>query len=870
MITPGAHLGPYEITAKLGAGGMGEVWRAKDTSLGREVALKLLPPDFAADPERHARFEREARTLASLNHPGIATLYGLEHLEGRHVLVMELVEGEGLDELIARGAVPVAGAVEIARQIAEALEAAHELGVVHRDLKPANIRVRPDGTVKVLDFGLATVWKPAEAGVELSHSPTITHAYTAAGVILGTAGYMSPEQARGKPVDKRADIWAFGVVLYEMLSGRSLFTGDSVAETLAGVLKGEIDLDALPADTAPAIRRLLRRCLERSPRDRLHDIADARLELDAAWERVEVEPVPASPRGSRRVLWSAGIALGVLAGALAVWWLRPIPARPSWKLALAPPPELAGFRMSPRISPDGRSIAYLGDGKLWVQELDGLTPREVPRSEGATALTWSPDASSLAFAVRTQLWRTLANGDVTLVATLAGAIAGGAGGIAWTDDDALVCATGDGGLLTVPVSGGMPRPLLEPDRGVESDFHEPFALPGGRGIVFVVHRTPQGIDTVQLLAGGRRRTLFQQDHAWLSGLAWSEAGYLLVGSVGRNPGVWAVPLGRDDLEPAGEPTLVSANASSPSISRDGTLLLSNLSTLGHHQLVLVGRDGERRATIGEPMSHGDHASFSPDGTRVAVCGFESKGESVWVYDLGRGSRSRLWANVGCGGISQGLAWSSDGSRLVVADGETQMIRMRRSDGSDEGENLVEGMQPALSPDGRELLFTRISPETNKDLWALPLDGGGAARPLLATKASEEQAHLSTDGRYLAYVSDETGRNEVFLRTFPEGAGHWQVSVAGGEMPRWSADGGHLYYLQDGDFLMEVEVELGGTPRLSDPRRLFSAASHRLGPEHGYDPSPDGDGFVTVEFGSGAGARGDLTLVAPWPEKAKGR
>jgi len=783
---------------------------------------------------------------------------------------MELVEGEGLDEVIARGPVPLDEAIPIALQIAEALEAAHEAGIVHRDLKPANVKIRPDGTVKVLDFGLAKAWEEGET-TDLSLSPTLTRHATAAGVILGTAAYMAPEQARGKPVDRRADIWAFGVVVWEMLTGHKLFEGETVTDVLAAVLTRDPDLEALPPSTPHATRRVLSRCLERDPRSRLQWIGDARLDLAAAPTAGGADPVTATvPAGRRRsrLVVAVGIVLAGSIGALAAWYAKPSPDRPSWKLALAPPAEVSGIRMSPRISPDARSMAYIADGKVWIQDLDGLTPREIPRSDGATAFTWSPDGTALAFAARSELWRTQPNGDTALITALTEAISSGAGGLAWTADDEIVFSTGDSGLMTVPVSGGAPRSLLEPDRPHESDFHEPMALPDGRGIVFIVHRVPEGIDTLAVLRDGQRRTLYQREKMWFQNPAWSDSGHLLVGSSGINSGVWAVPVQISDLTVIGDSFLVAADAGAPSISRDGTLLISNTSSIGQHHLSLVDRSGERRTGIGEPVSHADHATFSPDGTHVAVCVFESRGESIWVYDLERDSRSRLWSNVQCGGMTGGVAWSPDGQRLLVADGTTGTVRIRRADGSDDEQAVVDGTQPSVSPDGRRLAYARASDEGDHDLWVVSLGDPESARPFLATPAEEDEPRISPDGRFVAYVSDETGRSEIHMRPFPEGTGQWQVSAAGGNMPRWSADGTRLFYIQDDDLLMEVELTLAGAPVLSDPRPLFSSAAHRLGTDHGYDVSPDGGSFVVVAFGSESGSGGDLTLISPWPGSSR--
>ena len=853
---------------------MGEVYRAEDTKLDREVAIKVLPEVFTQDPERLARFEREAKLLAQLHHPNIASIFGIEEAEGIRALVMELVEGPTLAERLASGPLPLDESLQIARQIAEALEVAHEKGIVHRDLKPQNVKLTTAGTVKVLDFGLAKAMEPTAdasgtqtASPTLMNSPTLTAAGTQLGVILGTAAYMAPEQAKGQPVDKRADIWAFGVLLYEMLTGRLLFAGDSVPETLAGVLKSEIDFAALPAATPAAIHRLLHRCLERNPTNRLHDIADARIEIDAAREAGDETPTAAVGEvpSPRRGLWIAGLAVAALVGALAAWQLRPAPPRASWKLHLAPPNEIGEPRLDPRIAPDGRSIAYLAADRLWVQEFDRFTPRQVPKSEGASTFSWSPDGRSLAFTVRTQLWRTLPSGDSQLVAELPEA-PGSAGGVAWLAGDTLVFAAGDGGLLAVPAAGGSLRTWLEPERPRESDFHEPVALPNGRGVVFVVHRDLEGSDTLELFDGEQRRTLYQQEGASFDTPAWSPSGHVLFGQLGASPGVWALPVDSATLEVSGEPFLVSANMSSPSVSSDGALLLSTLTGTGQHQVSLVDLEGRIVEEVGEAVAHADAATLAPDGKRLALCLFEAKSASVWIYDLERGTRSRLWADTGCGGKDGGIVWSADGQRLVTTDHDSGRILMRLADGSDQEMVLTEGKQPDLSPDGRFLVFSRESEEDRKDLWMLDLNGGEPT-PILATPVSEEEPRISPDGRYLAYVSDESGRNEVYLRPFPERSGRWQVSTEGGDYPRWSEVGDRLFFIQDADRIMVAEVGLQATPVLGNPRLLFTATAGRFGPEHGYDVAPDGESLVMVALGGGSLAGGDLTLISPWPDES---
>jgi hypothetical protein len=477
----GQRLGPYDVVSRLGEGGMGEVYRARDTRLNREVALKILPASFAADADRVLRFTREAQTLAALNHPHIAHIYGVEESDVRRALVMELVEGETLAERLARGAMPLDEALPVARQIADALEAAHEAGIIHRDLKPANVKVRPDDTVKVLDFGLAKAMEPASGSARdaAANSPTFTSpALTQAGIILGTAAYMSPEQARGRAVDRRADIWAFGCVLFEMLVGRALFAADTVTETLARVIEREPDLSALPATTPPALRTLLARCLVRDPRQRLRDIGEARVVLE---QPLATEPHPAVPaRGTRRrALAAVVVAAAAIAAATTAWLMRtmdPATVPGERRFALATPGDAPPVETT--IAPDGGAILVIADGKLWLQRLDSFTPIEVRDSEEARSPFWSPDGSAFGFEARGQLWRVPRDGGSPV--RIGGVPEFGfSSAVAWLRDGRLAFTTGGSGLLQMPVTGGDARPMFTLDPAKELDVHDVSPLPDG-------------------------------------------------------------------------------------------------------------------------------------------------------------------------------------------------------------------------------------------------------------------------------------------------------------------------------------------------------------------------------------------------------
>ncbi len=880
----GTLLGTYEILSPLGAGGMGEVWRARDTRLGREVALKVLPQEFSQDPDRLARFEREAKVLASLNHPNIAHLYGLESIAPETdsdadagsslqaatpsspvtFLVMELIDGEDLSERISRGPIPVDEVVPVALQIAEALEAAHEAGIVHRDLKPANIKIRPDGAVKVLDFGLAKAWESESPGSSLSLSPTMTQHATAAGVILGTAAYMSPEQARGKPVDRRADIWAFGVVLYEMLCGERLFEGETAPEILGSIFRQEISLDTLPPATPLRVRALIGRCLDRDPRTRLRDIGEARIAIEGTADDAET-PIPESAaaatpaRRARNLVAVALIAAGITLGGVAAWLLRS-PATPSTRrLALAAPAEIEGPRTKPRISPDGKVMAYLADGKLWLQHLDQLTARAVAGSESASQMVWSPDGSALVMAVGSEIRRVTLDGDSTLVAHVPVAIGDIGASLGWTADDRIVWATGDNSIFEVPVAGGVPRSILDPDPAIESDFHQPFALPESRGILYVVHRVPQGIDTLEVLNGGVRKVVFREPGASLSLPVYSPTGHILFERSDAAAGLWSMPFSLANLEATGPAELITAEGSHPGVADDGTMLYSSIASEGYHHLALVGLDGAVSSEIGEPVQHADNVQLSPDGRSLAVCIVEGSDANLWVYDLELMSRNRLVFQAGCGGRLGSIAWVLDGSAIVFGDSGSRTIRMIPTDGgSGEASVLADGLQPELSPDGKILVYAR-----DGDLWFRPMDGSSDPQPLMQTPAREELPRISPSGDLLAYLSNETGRDEVFVRRFPFGDGRWQVSEGGADFPRWSKTGDRLYFLKDEVLLMEIDVTTRPTVRMSGARAVFSSSPQRLGPNHGFDVMPDGQHFVMAHYGEPRQGGGDLILVTDW-------
>ena len=880
----GQHVGSFRVADKLGQGGMGEVWRAVDGKLGREVALKLLPEDFAVDSERHARFEREAKLLASLNHPNIATLHGLEHLDGRHVLVMELVEGEGLEARIARGAVPVDEAIPIALQIALALEAAHEKGVVHRDLKPANVKIRPDGTVKVLDFGLAKTWEETDAS-GLAYSPTITRAATAAGLILGTAAYMAPEQARGTPVDKRADIWAFGVVLWEMLTGRQLFQETTVSDTLAAVLREPIDARALPASVPRPIRRLLQRCLVRNPRERLHDIADARLELEDAKLAEEAPPAPAAAAGaaapSRPWPWiAATAALALAVGALALVARRAASRPVAVVRATIPAPAGTIFNFNNTapgpvaVSPDGRRLVFVarddkGVVQLWVRDLADLGARPLAGTDRAAYPFWSPDGRRIGFFAGGSLKRVDAAGGPPLTLCEASNGKGGAWG---AHGDIVFAPTHASVLHRVSESGGDPTPVTVHDekRGEVSHRHPRF-LPDGRRFLYLARVTASGGAAeknrimVGSLDGGPPRELMRGH----SNTEYASGHLLFV----RDGTLMGQPFDAAALKLLGEPYPLAEDVTSQTGASLGVFSASANGVLAYQtgnqadDAVLTWRDraGAEVGTLGDPAAYGD-LSLSPDDARVAatILDPESGGLDVWIWDIARGVRTRFSFSPG---DERSAVWSPDGSRLAYTSdrgGHFDLFVKEVEGGGDERLVLTDANDKypfSWTPDGRTLLFGS-NDRKQVDIGVLPLREGATATKFQASSFNENAPKLSPDGRWLAYHSNESGRFEVYVTSFPRGGRKWQVSLQGGTHPRWRRDGRELYYVTDTGAHMAAEVQgAGDTFTVGKIAKLFDGP-YMLGP-YKYDVTADGRRFLVVT-NRAPEALPPMTLVLNWP------
>ncbi len=824
---------------------MGQVWRARDTKLDRDVAIKVLPEAFAHDADRLARFTREAKTLAALNHPHIAAIYGLEESApstpstssgqvGVTALVMELVEGDDLSQRIARGAIPIDEALPIARQIAEALEAAHEQGIIHRDLKPANIKVRADGTVKVLDFGLAKALGPPDGGSQDSGPktqdfPSITSpAMTQAGMILGTAAYMAPEQARGTAVDKRVDVWAFGVVLFEMLTGQRLFAGATVSDTIAAVLTREPEWTALPIGTPPSIRKLLRRCLEKDRKRRLDSAAAARLEIDdaltapMAGDAVAASGVLAATASSRgRLPWMAAAAvLAALVAALAMPALRdlrrtPPPAPPEMRVEITTPATDAPLQFA--LSPDGRSLVFVasGDGpsRLWLRSLDQTEARPLAGTEGAAHPFWSPDGRSIGFSTTTALSRLdTAGGTPQVLATVAGNPTGGS----WNADGTILYTPAVAGpLWRIAAAGGEPTAVTRLERPGQTSHRHPQFLPDGRLFLFSVVGTP---DTAGIylgsLDGGAPTRLTTADSAGAfqppDRVLFVQAGTL----VSRRLDLVGRAL-------TGEPVTLADEVGADAFSRGGFavsgtgLVAFRVGGNAARQLMWVDRTGKAVGVAGEPdASDPAYPELSPDGRRVAMRRMVQGNIDIWLRDQLRGGMTRLTFDAAGESVP---VWSPDGTRIAFNSNRTGVYNLyaKASNGSGAEAQLVDSRNNLVtndwSRDGRWLLYAERHPTTGRDLWAFDMTSPDRAPRVVAnTPAEEVLAAFSPDGRWVAYQTNESGRFEVVVQPFPDAVGRWQVSTAGGVAPRWRADGRELYFLAPDATMMAVPVTAAGT------------------------------------------------------------
>jgi serine/threonine-protein kinase len=891
-LASGTRLGPYEVIAQIGAGGMGEVYRARDTKLNRDVALKVLPDTFAADADRLARFRREAHVLASLNHPHIAAIYGFEDSGGAHALVLELIEGPTLADRIARGPIPQTEALLIAKQIADALEAAHEQGVIHRDLKPANIKLRDDGTVKVLDFGLAKAMDPPSViSPAFTASPTITTPalMTGIGTLLGTPAYMAPEQAKGRPADKRSDLWAFGCVLYEMVTGKRTFDAEDVSETMALVITREPDWSDLPAITPPALQRLIRRCLEKDRKRRLADAADARLDIDEALA-APGSPVtgPASPRVlSRRslVVVAAGLTVATAGFGAAVTWLvlrpRPTPLRTATRFSVALPSGslTIGVGRQPilALSGDGSRLVYaarVGGGTLlYIRAIDQLESVPIRGTEGATYPFFSPDGQWLGFASSDgKLKKVPATGGAAIPLCDAPSMTGAV----WMPDDSIIFRSGVlQGLSRVSATGGTPVDLIKPDGKTATAYAWPHAL-RDNVILFSI----QGVSASSGSAIGALRLDTGEHRVVLEGGTYPQylrSGHLLFMRAGV---VQAVPFDERTLQVKGAPVPIiegvatgSFGSAQLAVSATGTLAYGPATQEpGARSLVWVDRRGNVQPVSGTKRNY-EFPRLSPDGHQLAfrIQAAGVQGSDVWIYQFARGTLSRLTFNEN---DAETPVWTPDGKFVTFAATRGNPVRQilrKPADGS-AGEEVLAGSDRHLhlggwSPGGDALVA--MATDTGH-MWLLRPTDKQALRPFLQTPYQTRAGTISPDGRWLAYASNDSNRFDVYVQAFPGLGARYQISTDGGAEPVWSKNGRELFY-RNGDTMMAVTIRTdGGRFDAGTPAALFEghfAVSNVSGADAWYDVSPDGQRFLMLRPEDSQSAA-SIVMVQDWMDELK--
>jgi eukaryotic-like serine/threonine-protein kinase len=867
-LSSGTRLGTYEIVAPIGAGGMGEVYQAHDTKLGRDVAIKVLPEAFARDPARLSRFQREAKMLASLNHPNIATIHGLEDSSGTNYLVMELVPGDTLADRIQRdGAIPVVEALAIAAQIAEALEAAHEKGIIHRDLKPANIKLTPNGKVKVLDFGLAKAYAEDSGSSDPSNSPTMTAAATMQGMIIGTAAYMSPEQARGKAVDRRADIWAFGCVVYEMLTGEALFGGETVTDTLAQVITKEPKFDRVPARVQP----LLRWCLQRDPKKRLRDISDGMVAMDAAPEESAAEQPRAA--AASKWLWSIAAAACAAAATLAVIQFRQKPpAAPEVVKYQIHLPENVWFTQTASfaLSPDGQHIAFSAIGPddeaaVWMQDLDGSEARELPDTHtGATTppFSWSPDSRFVAFSGFGAMFRKadLQAGTSQDICEKPNPPVGSS----WNNDGTIIFGSTSAGLWRVDAAGGKPTPITVLDASRQEREHElPDFLPDGRHFLYLrVSKIP---DDTGIYVGSLDDPPEKQSEKMLLPTGFgaeyvpspgSGVGHLLFL---HNGTLMSQSFDPDKLELSGEPTAIAGQIGagyetgffSASAS---TVVYRTLSSNPYSQLTWYDRQGKVTGTVADP-GYIEDPVISPDGTQIAYRrdSQDHSDKDIWLLDIARGTSTRFTFG---GSWNDFPIWSPDGSEIVFSSNRDGIFDLyeKPSSGARDEQILLSTQASKLaeswSRDGRYLLYgvTQNITGGREDLWVLPMQGDRTPFPFSRTQFDSRQPQFSPDGRWVAYSSDESGRHEIYVREFTappaptESGQKWLISNDGGLYPQWRADGKEIVYFGTGLanwMAVSVETGPGHSFHAGVPQELFKVPPGIMGA----DAMPDFKKFL---------------------------
>jgi serine/threonine-protein kinase len=885
---------------------MGEVYRARDTKLGRDVAIKVLPASVTNDSDRLARFSREAQVLAALNHPNIASIYHVEEMPDGSALVMELVEGETLADRITRGAIPIDEALSIARQIAEALEAAHEQGIIHRDLKPANIKVRDDGTVKVLDFGLAKLAEANSSNLPsapnaLSMSPTITSPALVSGVglLLGTAAYMSPEQAKGKSADQRSDIWAFGCVLYEMLTGRQAFQGDSVAEVMASVLKSDVDLTILPPQLNPKVVELIRRCLAKDPKRRWHAAADVRMEIEAILTDPRGVMVRAEPTAAHKPLWKRAIpvaataALAAAISAAVAWNMRPAPAGSITRFSIVLPDSQQLTRLGRHniaLSPDGQNIVYVANDRLYLRAMGDIEARPIQGTEqDVNTPFFSPDGRWIGF------WAAPPENKLKKIPVTGGAsvtIADTANpfGATWESGDQILVGQGARGIVRVSANGGKPETIVKMASGEVA--HGPQMLPDGDHVLFTLakgigaSRWDQAQIVVQSLRTGARTVLIN---------GGSDARYVPTGHIvyalGNN--LLAIPFDERSLAVTGSPVPIlegiarstpgNTAASYFSFSRSGAMAhfvgTGIISATSNRSMALVNRKGTSMAL---PMPPQPYAAprISPDGRQLAVAILTGNESNIWIYDLvGTLAPRRLTF----GADNFGPAWTPDGRRILfisTRDDNSPAIFWQPADGSGSAERLTDpkAVQPTSirpSSDAKHVIYRDT--RGDGDIWMLPLEGDRKAQPVITGRGNQDDAILSPNGHWMVYESGESGRTQVYVQPFPPSGAKYQITTATAAYdPVWSRDGRQIFYLEPQDAilfrLMSVDVRTESGFTFANPTRLFEGVS--VAPGGAYDAMPDGQRFVVLvrpgDANQEPAANPEIRVTLNWFEELRQR
>jgi serine/threonine protein kinase len=879
-LAPGTRLGAYQILSLIGSGGMGEVYRARDSRLKRDVAIKVLPSDVAADHDRLARFEREAQVLASLNHPNIANIFGVDDSSGTPALVMELVEGPTLADRIAKGPIPLDEALPISKQIAEALEAAHEQGIIHRDLKPANIKVRDDGTVKVLDFGLAKAFDPVSAAGNATISPTLSIQATQAGLILGTAAYMAPEQARGRPVDRRADIWAFGCVLFEMLSGTRAFDADDVSATLAYVITKEPDWNALPADTTIGMRRLLSRCLQKEPKRRLQASGEARVQIEDLLSGTPEPLTPrqpaAQPRWRRTLPWAAASVLLSAFGGLSFTHFReavfPVPSEMRLEITTPATDHPSSFALSP----DGRMIVFTvtaeGQSNLWLRSLDSMSAKPLHGTEDGIFPFWSPDSRSVGFFADSKLKRIDIDGRSVLV--LANTNRSTPRGGTWNRDGVTLFAAGTSqAVLRVAATGGEPSPATRL-LATQSGHVFPQFLPDGRHFLFYAIGRPgtRGIYLGQLDSQDAQRVVDADTAA-----TYASSGHLLFVRQDTLFGQRFDPVRLTligDAAPISDQVLVESDptARMSPVSASTTGLVAHRTGAGvtGQQFVWIDRAGTELEKVGtSDVYRPANPVMSPDGRRVVLTRTLEENPDLWVLELSRGVSTRLTTDPA---VDTFPLWSPDGKTIVFTSnrkGAFDLYQMPAAGGVEEllFASPLTKVPLDWSRDGRFLLYEVSDPKTGPDLWALSLAGDRKSFPVVQTPFNENWGQFSPDGKWVAFQSNASGRVEVYLQSFPGPGAMIPVSTTGGAQARWRPDGKELFYINLDGRLMAVSIRIAASGDVEPgvPVPLF--ATHIGGAVLGslrqnYMVSPDGQRFL-MNTRVGVGSTSPITLIMNW-------